>query len=163
MPRLFAQKLRALRHVHNLSQETVAQCLGIGANTRISQLEGREADGRAAPSLALVVQIASLFHVSTDYLLRDTIPLEPLPLSTFSPFVEQITVSEPFSTKLRELREQHKLTQLELAHRLGLARQAYISNLESGRKAPSLDLVVRIADLFKVKTDDLLQGITHDR
>ena len=35
--------------------------------------------------------------------------------------------------------------------------QGYISNLEAGRKAPSLELVVRVADLFGVTTDYLLR------
>jgi DNA-binding XRE family transcriptional regulator len=59
--------------------------------------------------------------------------------------------------KLRYLRMQRQMTQVELAQQLGLARQGYVSNLEAGRKAPSLDLVVQIADLFGVTTDYLLR------
>jgi DNA-binding XRE family transcriptional regulator len=55
---------------------------------------------------------------------------------------------------------QRQMTQVELAQRLGLARQGYVSNLEAGRKAPSLDLVVQIADLFGVTTDYLLRDTT---
>jgi transcriptional regulator with XRE-family HTH domain len=58
--------------------------------------------------------------------------------------------------KLRYLRTQQQMTQVELTQQLGLARQGYVSNLEAGRKAPSLDLVVQIADLFGVTTDYLL-------
>ncbi len=49
------------------------------------------------------------------------------------------------------------MVQAELAQQLGLRRQGYISNLETNRIAPSLQLVVRIADLFKVSTDYLLR------
>jgi transcriptional regulator with XRE-family HTH domain len=59
--------------------------------------------------------------------------------------------------KLRYLREKRKLTQADLAQKLGLARQGYVSNLETGRKAPSLELVVHIADVFGVTTDYLLR------
>lgn len=59
--------------------------------------------------------------------------------------------------KLRYLRMQRQMTQVELAQQLGLARQGYVSNLEAGRKAPSLDLVIQIADLFGVTTDYLLR------
>lgn len=59
--------------------------------------------------------------------------------------------------KLRYLRTQRQMTQVELAQRLGLAQQGYISNLEAGRKAPSLDLVVQIAELFEVTTDYLMR------
>jgi transcriptional regulator with XRE-family HTH domain len=61
--------------------------------------------------------------------------------------------------KLRYLRTQRQMTQVELAQRLGLARQGYVSNLEAGRKMPSLDLVVQIADLFGVTTDYLLRDM----
>ena len=61
--------------------------------------------------------------------------------------------------KIRYLRTQRQMTQVELAHLLGLARQGYISNLEAGRKMPSLDIVVQIADLFGVTTDYLLRDI----
>lgn len=63
-----------------------------------------------------------------------------------------------FPEKLRALRQTHQLTQAELARLLGLAKQGYISNLEAGRKTPSLELVVRIADVFGVSTDYLLDN-----
>lgn len=66
-------------------------------------------------------------------------------------------VSRSFPDKLRTLRQRFTLTQTALAQQLGLAQHSYISNLEAGRKAPSLELVVRIADLFGVTTDDLLR------
>jgi transcriptional regulator with XRE-family HTH domain len=44
-----------------------------------------------------------------------------------------------------------------LAQHLGLASRAYVSNLEAGRKVPSPELVVRIADHFGVTTDYLLR------
>lgn len=69
-----------------------------------------------------------------------------------------------FSENLRFLRQTHQLTQAELARRLGLAKQGYISNLEAGRKAPSLELVLRIGNLFGITSDELLRGTSlHDR
>ena len=59
--------------------------------------------------------------------------------------------------KLRYLRTQSHMTQVALAQSLGLAQQGYVSNLEAGRKMPSLDLLVQIADLFSVTTDYLLR------
>jgi transcriptional regulator with XRE-family HTH domain len=59
--------------------------------------------------------------------------------------------------KLRYLRTQSQMTQMALAQSLGLAQQGYISNLEAGRKMPSLDLVIQIADLFGVTADYLLR------
>lgn len=67
-----------------------------------------------------------------------------------------------FPQRLRALRQSHRLTQAALAQLLGLAHQGHISNLEAGRKAPSIDVVVRVADLFGVTTDHLLRGSDAD-
>lgn len=66
-------------------------------------------------------------------------------------------MSSLFGKKLRNLREQKGITQEDLARHLGLKRQGHVSNLEMGRKAPSLDLVVQIADFFEVTTDYLIR------
>jgi transcriptional regulator with XRE-family HTH domain len=68
---------------------------------------------------------------------------------------DQIT---SFGNRLRALRLQHQLSQRDLARTLRLASRAYIGGLEADRgKLPSLELVVRMADLFGVTTDDLLR------
>ena len=61
-----------------------------------------------------------------------------------------------FGAKLRELRRQRGMTQVDLARRLGL-RQGHITNLETGRRGPTVDIVLRAADLFGVTTDYLLR------
>lgn len=60
-----------------------------------------------------------------------------------------------FGEKLRTLRKQHKLTLRELADKLGLSTHGYIGDLESGRRQPSLELAVQIADLFGVTVEQL--------
>lgn len=60
-----------------------------------------------------------------------------------------------FGEKLRVLRQRHGMTMRELAEKLGLSTHGYIGDLESGRRQPSLDLAVRIADLFGVTVDQL--------
>jgi len=49
------------------------------------------------------------------------------------------------------------MSQAELARQLGLARQAFISNLESGRKYPGLETIVKISEFFGISTDYLLK------
>jgi transcriptional regulator with XRE-family HTH domain len=151
VPELFGEKLRALRHQHNLTQVLLAQSVGLSRNVHVSKLEAMQ----DPPSLALVVRMARFFGVSTDYLLRDTIPVYPLPASTVAlPTVEATELA--VGARLRELRLERHLRQIEVSQRLGLARQGYVSNLETGKKLPSLDLVLRLADLFEVSTDALL-------
>lgn len=55
---------------------------------------------------------------------------------------------------LRNLRERRKLTQSELAKRLGVARTTY-TNIELGTKNPSLDLAMKIKKTLRVKSDDI--------
>lgn len=149
----FGERLRQLRHARNLTQTDLAHRLGLARPGYISNLES----GRKAPSLELVVRIADFFGVTADDLLRaDRVNILPQAVE----LVQQNGASHPprlFGVKLRYLRLQHDVLQIDLAHELGLARQGYISNLETGRKDPSLDLVVRIAERFNIPTDYLLR------
>jgi transcriptional regulator with XRE-family HTH domain len=62
-----------------------------------------------------------------------------------------------FGEKLHLLRVQHNTSQMALASRLGVVTQSHLSHLEAGRKAPSLELVIRLADIFSVRIDYLLR------
>ena len=44
-----------------------------------------------------------------------------------------------------------------LAQLVGLASHGYISELESGKKLPTVEFVLRVARLFDVTTDELLK------
>ena len=62
-----------------------------------------------------------------------------------------------FGEKLRTLRVRHDMTLKELASELGLTAHGYISELESGKKVPTAELVLNVARLFEVTTDELLR------
>jgi transcriptional regulator with XRE-family HTH domain len=54
----------------------------------------------------------------------------------------------------------------ELATQLGYDSHSYISELESGRKSPSVEIVVALSRFFNVTTDQLLKDellIDQDR
>ena len=57
--------------------------------------------------------------------------------------------------QIRRLRTARGITQVELAHRLGVSKQS-VSNWESNNIQPSIELLEKIADLFGVTTDCLL-------
>ena len=57
--------------------------------------------------------------------------------------------------QIRRLRMARGITQVELAHRLGVSKQS-VSNWESNNIQPSIELLEKIADLFGVTTDHLL-------
>ncbi len=62
-----------------------------------------------------------------------------------------------FAEKLKALRKSQKLTQQELANRLGVAKSV-VSYYESGNRYPSYDVLIKIAHIFHVTTDYLLDA-----
>lgn len=60
-----------------------------------------------------------------------------------------------FSVRLKELREAYKLNQTELGEILDVTNQT-VSNWENGNIAPSIEMVEKIANYFKVSVDYLL-------
>lgn len=60
-----------------------------------------------------------------------------------------------FNTRLKQLRQKHKLTQSELADILGLKPTA-ISNYESNRNEPSFEKLIALSKHFDVSCDYLL-------
>jgi transcriptional regulator with XRE-family HTH domain len=157
MPQLFGEKLRMLRRQRGLTQADVAHKLGLATHSHVSYLE----HGRSAPSLDLVIRAADALEVTTDYLLRDAIPIDPPQGSTARSSTAQ-KLSSYFGANLRELRRQQDKTQLDLANELHVTAQ-YISFLETGRKTPSIDFVLLCAELFGVTTDTLLRDtVQHE-
>ena len=67
-----------------------------------------------------------------------------------------MTIREVLALNLRLLRRSHKLSQEGLAHRAGLDR-TYISSLERGRYAASIDVVDELARSLGVEAADLLR------
>jgi transcriptional regulator with XRE-family HTH domain len=62
-----------------------------------------------------------------------------------------------FGEKLRTLRRQRQMTLQELARATGHIAHGYISELERGKKPPTVEFVIRLARLFNVTTDELLK------
>ena len=60
-----------------------------------------------------------------------------------------------FSDKLKALRTASKMSQVDLAKRLGVAKSV-VSFYESGERSPSYDVLKEIAHNFNVTTDYLL-------
>ena len=66
-----------------------------------------------------------------------------------------------FGERLKKLRNGQKMTQQQLADRLGVAKSA-VSYYESGDRYPSFDVLVRIARIFH-RTTDYLLGIERSK
>jgi len=61
-----------------------------------------------------------------------------------------------FGEKLKSLRIKRAMTLKEVATALGHRAHGYISELETGKKQPTVEFVLRASKLFGVTTDELL-------
>lgn len=59
--------------------------------------------------------------------------------------------------KVRILRKRRGMTIKALALALGFPSHSYISEIETGKKVPGTELIIKLADLFQVTVDDLVR------
>lgn len=67
-------------------------------------------------------------------------------------------IRQQFGRILREHRAAKSLTQEELAHRAGMS-VPYLSDIERGRSAPSLAMLVDLAVALEVHPAEMLRGL----
>jgi transcriptional regulator with XRE-family HTH domain len=67
-------------------------------------------------------------------------------------------ICEQFGANLRRIRHKHKITQEELAHRVGMD-VSYLSELENGRKEPCLRKMKEISQGLGITLAELLRGL----
>lgn len=60
--------------------------------------------------------------------------------------------------RIRDLREDHDLTQKQIAQKLNCSQQVY-SNYELGKRDIPTDILIKLSNLYKVSVDYIL-GIT---
>ena len=60
--------------------------------------------------------------------------------------------------RIKELRDQKGISQEELAHRAGLSRTG-MGFVETGKRWPRLDTLMKVADGLNITVDELLKGL----
>ena len=65
---MISENLKYLRHLKKLTQEVIADDLGV-TRSRISSYE----EGRAAPSINFLIIVSDYFNISIDELLRENL------------------------------------------------------------------------------------------
>ncbi|MBE6702493.1 MAG: helix-turn-helix transcriptional regulator [Ruminococcaceae bacterium] len=63
----------------------------------------------------------------------------------------KVTLSE----RIKQLRTLHGMNQVDFAARIGVTKQC-VSNWENDNVLPSIEMLVKLADFFRVSTDYLL-------
>ncbi len=74
---------------------------------------------------------------------------------------EKIRQVQLVGRKIRELRKEHKLTQVELSARLGI-QQSDLSRMEKGEYRVSLDTLFRILAEFKMSIGEFFEGVAKE-
>lgn len=68
-----------------------------------------------------------------------------------------IEYQQVFGKRVRELRKERGLSQVELASKVGIDR-SYMGFLERGERNPSLEMIAKIAEALSVTPDELLKS-----
>ena len=78
--------------------------------------------------------------------------MRPVPTSTAAPIADALELVGP---RLRKVREQRGVTLTEVAERTGMSKST-LSRLENGQRKPSLELLLPLAQVYRVPLDDLV-------
>lgn len=58
--------------------------------------------------------------------------------------------------KIKNLRKESGYTQKELSEKLSISERQYI-NIESGKSKPSLETIIKIADIYNISIDYIVE------
>jgi transcriptional regulator with XRE-family HTH domain len=70
----------------------------------------------------------------------------------------KVTVTERFGKRMRQLRQEQGLSQMDLSEKTGM-EQAFISRLENGKAEASLGTLDRLATALGLSLSQLLKGV----
>lgn len=138
---MFGNQLKKLREEKSLTQNELAKIFNISPSA-----VGMYERNKRTPDFNLLIDFAKFFEVSTDYLLD---------------YKNESFPEKSFADRLKILREENNLTQLELAQKFNITSQT-ISQYERGIRTPDFSLLDSIANYFGVSVDYLL-GRTNIR
>jgi len=144
---MFAERLRLLRKQKNISQEKLAAEIGVERSS-IGKYEGNQ---NITPSDDVKCRIADYFNVSLDYLFGRT----DMPNEESDHAIDDLNDDSYKKFKFKRCREANGYTQEQLAEKLNMTVRA-VAAWESGERKPTIDKLIKLADLYNVTTDYLL-------
>lgn len=146
---MFGKKLKLLRKSNGYSMDKLAEIYNAKFNGKLNKSTlSRYENGLQEPIFTVVKNFAQLFSVSTDYL-------------TDVDDVADTDENNTFKMQLKQLREDRKLSQSQLAEFLGTSRET-IGDLESGTKEPDFETISKTAKFFDVSVDYILNTKKSD-
>lgn len=138
----FHEKLKMLRKEKGLTQKSLSNMLNIS--------QGAYAHweyGNREPNFEKLSMLACIFDVSIDFLLSENLEISK---ETYLKLKEE--KKNLFSVRLKELRLKKGLTQTELGEKVGVKQNTF-TNWENGKREPSFENLVKLADFFGVSLD----------
>lgn len=138
----FHEKLKVLRKKKGLTQQEVADLVHVD-RVRITNWE----NGKREPNFENLSMLACIFDVSIDFLLS-----EYLEISKEAYLKLKEEKKNLFSVRLKELRLKKGLKQTELGEKVGVKQNTF-TNWENGKREPSFENLIKLADLLEVSLD----------
>ena len=131
---IVGSRLRALREDHDLTQKQLGEILRVNRRTY-----GAYENGEISMTPETLLAIAEYYHISTDYLLGKS---DHLGMPTQQ-------------NRLRDLREDHDMTQAQIARVLDMSQTGY-SKYETGENDIPTAVLIRLSRYYNVSIDYLL-------
>lgn len=135
---MISDNLKRLRIERGLTQQQVGEQLGTS-----KQAYSYWESGQHTPRFETIKKLANIFGVTTEKITEDYA----------QPYNESETAS--FTERLKELRKEKGLNQIEIANYFGTSQPAYQA-WESGRRTPAQKSLEKLAKFFNVSVSYLL-------
>lgn len=145
--KIFSKNLNELMFLNGKSQSEVASAIGVSPQTFNTWMQGI-----AIPRMDKIQLLADYFNVKKSLLIEQGI---------FTSRTKEKDFNKVFSDNLRYHLEIRNITQVELAHRLGVGTTS-VYNWTSGLKTPRMDKIDKICSILRVSRNDLLTETTDD-
>lgn len=136
----FAERLSELMSESQLNQKMLAEKIEISETSLSHYLQDKH-----APTVESLIKIADFFRCSTDYLLGREEDNGELNFKSCPPFSKQIDF----------LRDYYKVKPYQIYNGTDISKSCYY-DWKSGKRQPSLDNIIRLADIFGCRIDFVL-------
>lgn len=145
--KIFSKNLNELMFLNGKSQSEVASAIGVSPQTFNTWMQGI-----AIPRMDKIQLLADYFNVKKSLLIEQR---------SFTSRTKEKDFKKVFSDNLRYHLEIRNITQVELAHRLGVGTTS-VYNWTSGLKTPRMDKIDKICSILRVSRNDLLTETTDN-
>lgn len=153
---LFAKNLKNLRTAVNLSQQGMANAIGISTNGYCNY-----ENGKRMPTVDILVRLIQEFNIDATAFLTEEDHIFFTPKNTLEKrYNAQILKNfEKCCDRIIEIQEKNNLSNADMAKIMEITERRYL-NISTGKEHPELKEINHLKEHFDVDIDKLLYGIT---